>query len=64
MKNPAFICLLLTGTLLAGNNMQAQSNIERCIIYEVNKIRAASCLDSFYYNPAISASCLEKALKI
>ena len=41
----------------------AQSNIERAVVYEINKIRAASCLDSFYYNPEISASCRENALK-
>jgi len=64
MKTPAFICFLLTGAFLCCNNIQAQSNIERCIVYEINKIRAASCLDSFYYSPEISASCREKARKI
>lgn len=43
--------------------VSAQSNIERAIVYEVNKIRAASCLDSFYYNPEISASCREYSQK-
>lgn len=64
MKTPLVISSIRLIPVLLSFQSFAQSNIERAIVYELNKIRAASCLDSLFYSPEISASCREKAKKI